>query len=326
MLMSTKCLLLEETGQKLYYTDRILTPEDGQVLVCLKAASLNHRDLWIIEGKYPNIKLPCILGSDGCGVYEGKEIVVLPGNNWGNNPNFQSKEYKILGMPGNGTFAQGIFVFPEQIYKKPKHLSTIEAASVPLSGLTAWRALVTKGDPKPGENILISGIGGGVAMFVFQFALALGLNVFVTSGHSDKINKAIAMGAMGGVNYNDLHLAKNLRSMSGGFDIVIDSAGGDNFSQLLTACKPGARMVMYGGSLGNISSISPQTLFWKQITISGSTMGTPNEFQEMLDFMDTHQITPNIDSVFTLEQGNEAIHRMKSGAQFGKIVLTINTD
>lgn len=324
--MVTKCLLLEETGQQLKYTEQILIPENGQVPVKLKAAALNHRDVWISQGKYAKIQLPCIPGSDGCGTYDGKDIVILPAIKWGTDPDVQSKEYQLLGMPGNGTFASHIYVYPEQIFSKPDHLTPAEAAAVPLSGLTAWRALMTKGRPNKDDKVLISGIGGGVAMFAFQFALALGMDVYVTSGDNEKIEKAKVMGAKNGLLYSDPHFAKNLTALSGGFDIIIDGAGGDNFSQLLASCRPGARMVMYGGSLGTINNMSPQAIFWKQISILGTTMGTPEEFQSMLNFIEKNKIRPQVDSIFPLSSGNEAMDRMKSGAQFGKIVLEINAD
>ncbi len=319
--MITECMVLKEIHQPLEFSKIELLAKDGQVLVENKASALNHRDLWITKGQYANVQLPCILGSDGSGVYEGRDIVYLPATGWGNNPIFQGRDYNILGMPSNGTFAQHCFLYPDQIYLKPNHLSYEEAASLPLAGLTAWRALKTKGQAKSGENILISGTGGGVAIFVLQFAVAMGLNVYVTSSSEEKLRSAYELGAKNGINYKEDNLSKKLLAISEGFDIVVDSAGGPNSGQLLKACRPGARIVMYGGTAGDIQNFSPQILFWKQITLLGTTMGTPQEFEEMLDFVSKHKIKPVIDSVYDLRDVNQALKRMESGKHFGKIVI-----
>ena len=319
--MITECMVLNEIHQPLEFSEIELLAKDRQVLVENKASALNHRDLWITKGQYANIQLPCILGSDGSGIYEGKDILYLPATDWGNNPNFQGKGYNILGMPSNGTFSKNCFIYPDQMYHKPEHLSYVEAAALPLAGLTAWRALKTKGQAKPGENILISGTGGGVAIFVLQFAVAMGLNVYVTSSSEEKLHSAYELGAKGGINYKEENLSKKLLAISEGFDIVVDSAGGPNSGQLLKACRSGARMVMYGGTKGDIQNFSPQILFWKQISLLGTTMGTPQEFREMLDFVSKHKIKPVIDSIYELRDVNEALKRMESGNHFGKIVL-----
>lgn len=320
-LMTTDCVIQEEIKSPLVFTSKNIKPEDGEVSVKLNAASVNKRDVWISKGMYAKIQLPCIPGSDGCGEYEGSEVIILPSLQWGSSNEFQSKEFMVLGMPKDGTFANHIFIDPKLIYNKPKNLDYISAASLPLSGLTAWRALFTKAKPVKGDKILISGVGGGVATFVLQFAVKYGLEVYVTSGQDDKIAKAQSLGASGGANYKTADFEKSLLEMSGGFDIVIDSAGGPDFHKLLKVCNPGARVVMYGGTLGNMDKINPQLLFWKQISIIGSTMGTADEFKEMIRFIEQYDVQPVIDSVYPLEQANEAYQRMESGDHFGKIVL-----
>ena len=296
-------------------------PSDEQAVVEVKAASLNHRDLWIAKGQYPNIRYPLILGSDAAGLYEGREVVLQPGIDWGNDESHQGKDYQILGLPRNGTFAQQVLVEKDQIFPKPAHLRLEEAAALPLAGVTAYRVLFSRCKAKAGEKILVTGAGGGVALFCVQFALKVGLEVYVTSGSDEKIKKAIALGAVGGVNYKSGDWATDLKKIAGGFDIVIDGAGGAGFSQLVKLCNPGARIGIYGGTLGAVPDFSPQPIFWKQLSILGSTMGSDHDFSEMLAFVNKHEIVPIIDSVYNLEDGKEAFKRMESGQQFGKIVL-----
>lgn len=145
---------------------------------------------------------------------------------------------------------------------------------------------------------MVTGIGGGVALFAAQFALAAKADVWVSSGDDDKIEKAIALGMQGGENYKNIDWHKNLQQKSGGFDVIIDSAGGDGFSYLMDIANAGARIGIYGGTVGKINNISPQKIFWKQLNIFGSTMGNHQEFTEMLNFISTHKIKPVIDSIY----------------------------
>lgn len=320
-----KAIILEDLSQGLKYSeDYPFNAQAENVVVDLKYGALNHRDIWITKSLYPGISLPIILGSDGAGIYQNKEVVICPGLYWGNNERVQSDDFQVLGMPTNGTFAEKIEIPEEYIYAKPKHLSLKQAGALPLAGLTAYRALITKCKPQGGEKVLISGIGGGVALFAFQFALALGCEVFVTSGKQDKIDKAIALGAKGGANYKEENWTKELKKMSsGGFDIIIDSAGGDGFASLAMLTNPGARMAFYGGTVGNINNLNPRVLFWRQVNIMGSTMGSPKDFSNMLTFVEEHKITPIIDQVFDLKDAKDAFEKMDKGLQFGKLVLEI---
>jgi NADPH:quinone reductase-like Zn-dependent oxidoreductase len=296
------------------------SPDAGEVLVELKAAALNHRDLFVTQGKYAGIRLPIILGSDGAGICNGREVLLNPAMNWGDDPRFQSKNFEILGLPRNGTLAEKIAVPATQIHPKPAHLTWAGAAALPLAGLTAYRALFTKGRCQAGNRVLVTGIGGGVALFALQFAKAAGAEVWVTSGSTEKLERARVLGASGGANYKTPDWNKQLE-IAGGFDIVIDGAGGEGFGALLKLCKPGARVVSYGGTIGLVPNFSPQILFWKQLEVLGSTMGTPEEFGLMLDFVSKHQIHPIVDQVFPLEAGAAAFGRMEAGGQFGKLVL-----
>ena len=171
--------------------------------------------------------------------------------------------------------------------------------------------------------MLISGVGGGVALFALQFAVAAGAEVYVTSSSDEKISRAIALGAKGSANYTTENWHKTFVKTHGEVDIIIDSAGGNGFAKFLDIAAAGGRIVFYGGGQGLINNLSPQKIFWKQLSILGSTMGSDNEFTAMLKFVETHQIKPIIDSQFSIEQGRQAFDRMANGAQFGKIVITV---
>lgn len=335
-----KAVVLQEIKQTTSIQEvKIPTAGAGEVIVQIKAAALNHRDVFIQQGLYPGIKLPAILGSDGSGVVSvvgegvseewiGKAVIVNPSHNWGDNDGFYGKNFKILGMPDNGTFAEYLKVEAKYLTPKPAHLSFEAAAAVPLAGLTGWRALMSRAGMKAGDRVLVTGIGGGVALFVLQFAVAAGAEVWVTSGSDEKIAKAVALGAKGGVNYKDPNWAKNLITAtgcdrSGYFNVIIDSAGGPSFAKLIDVASAGASICFFGGTTGNITDVVPGKVFFKQLNIYGSTMGTEAEFADMVRFIATHEIQPIVDEIFPLESVEAALQRMESGSQFGKIVLTV---
>lgn len=323
------------TGQNLPLEVREIKkpkPVKDQVLVRLHYAALNHRDLWLQQDSVP--QQPVILGSDGCGVIEdvgedadplltGAEVIINPSLNWGNNPIVQGDTFKILGYPDAGTFSDYVCVSKKQIFEKPEHLSFEESAAVPLAGLTAYRALFSKARLRAKEKVLITGIGGGAALWAMQFAIAYQARVYVTSSSNEKIEKAKALGAIQGFNYTDAEWTKQAQKEAGGFDIVIDSAGGPQFSNLFDLMMPGGRIAIFGRTAGNIPDVPTRLLYWKQISIHGTTMGTRDEFLSMLDLLESRNLKPVIDQVFPLEQVNDAIERMKSANQFGKIVLKI---
>lgn len=296
-------------------------PGKNEVVVDLCAAALNHRDVYITQGLYPGVRTPCVLGADGAGIWRGKRVVIYPALDWGENPDYQGKNFRVLGMPEDGTFATQICIPRNNIFPMPEHLNWEQAAALPLAGLTAWRTVFSRCKLKKGERILITGIGGGVALMALQFAVAAGADVFVTSGSADKIQRAQQLGAIGGVNYRETGWEKSLKQMAGGFDVIIDSAGGDGFALFPGLCNPGARIGFYGGSLGKVNGLSLQPIFWKQISLFGSTMGSPKEFRAMLNYVQKHGIIPVIDSVFALSDGKKAFEIMANGTQFGKIVL-----
>ncbi|GAA4325173.1 zinc-binding dehydrogenase [Mucilaginibacter gynuensis] len=309
-------------------------PKAGEVLVQLKASSLNRRDWWITQGKYANISYPAILGTDGAGIvtevgegvdhdWVGKEVVLYPGYNWGNSEEYQANEFTAIGLPPyNGTFAEYITAPVEHLQFKPLHLSFEQTASLPVAALTAYRALFVKARIKKGDTVLVTGVGGGAGTFALQFAVAMGCRVFVTSGSGEKIERARHLGAAAGVNYKAQDWAEQLKQLSGGFDIIIDSAMGDGFAKFLDVIKPGGRIVFFGGTAGgNLPELNGRKIFWRHISILGTMMGSPADFGAMLAFVNEHKLEPVVDEVFPLADAEIAIRRMDHSPQFGKLVL-----
>lgn len=344
-----KAIQLLETHQPVQYVDtQTPTAGPGEVLIHLKAAALNHRDVFIQKGLYPGMKLPVILGSDGAGiiaevgegvdpVWRGQDVIINCSLNWGDNPQFYGPNFRILGMPDNGTFAEFICIPAIYVHPKPAHLTFEQAAALPLTGLTAWRALMTRAALHPNgmpERVLITGIGGGGALSALQYAVAVGAEVWVTSGSDEKLEKAKLLGAKGGVNYREPDWVKTLMAQTGGgragssargyFDVIVDSAGGPGFAKLIDAAAPGGRIVFFGGTTGNITDIAPSKVFFKQLNIYGSTMGTDTEFKDMVRFVSDKQLVPVVDEVFPLADAEQALRRMDEGKQFGKLVLRNN--
>jgi len=317
-----KGLVLQKPDSYPVLKDFELEDDNSKVKVRMIASAMNHRDVWITKGLYPGIKYPIILGSDGVGEYKGKRVVLNPGQGWGGDEAYQDLNFHILGLPTNGTFAEEVMVIPHYIHEAPGHLSDVEAAALPLAGLTAYRALMVKACPKPGDKVLVTGIGGGVALFALQFASSLGLDVYVTSGSREKIESAKRLGAKEGVIYKDEDWIRQLAKINpAGFDIIIDGAGGSGFGNMMKVCNPGARMVIYGGTRGKIESLNPQLIFWKQISVMGSTMGSEKDFKNMIEFVNKYKIKPVVDKVFRFDQAEEAFGRMDAMSQFGKIVF-----
>lgn len=335
-----KAALLKKIGspeefRKNITVDEIPIPEikEDEVLISIKFAALNHRDVWIAKGAYPKINLPVVLGSDCSGIVHttgsavstfkpGDDVIINPGFNWGSKEDYQSKDFKILGMPDNGTLAEFVAVNQTYIYNKPLHLNFTQAAGIPLTGITAYRALFKKAKLKKEDNLLLPGIGGGVSSSALVFAVSIGANVFVTSGSEDKIKKAVSLGAKGGINYKNENWDKEIMEMSGNnINVIIDGEGGDTFTKCMELINYGGRIVCYGSTSGRSSNIPMARLFWKQLKIYGSTMGSPNDFAEMLNFINDNKIVPVIDEVFPLDNISEAFLKMNEGKQFGKIVV-----
>jgi NADPH:quinone reductase-like Zn-dependent oxidoreductase len=346
-----KALVLTEKGKPLVLREVAdLKAGPGEAIVRVHAAALNHRDVWIQSGQYAGLKYPIVPGSDGSGVvtevgYEaganeavafsglaagrsgewaGKEVIINPALGWGPQTGYQDPtNFRILGLPDDGTLAEYVRVPIGNLVEKPAHLSFEEAAALPLAGVTAYRALMIRAKVRAGEKVLITGIGGGVALFALQYALAAGARVYVTSGSDEKLSRAIAMGAKGGANYKNQGWAGSLRELAGGFDVTIDGAAGDNMNDLFDLAVPGGRVVFYGATRGNPSQLVARRIFWKQLDVLGSTMGSPTDFMGMVGMVREFRIKPIVDKVFSMEDGEAAFRWMDGGGQFGKIVVRI---
>lgn len=297
------------------------TPASGEALVEVVCASINHLDIWVRKGvRGGELKTPQILGSDA----SGKDIVLYPGTSCGRCEACQRGEetectsFGIFGMSRPGTFAQFISVPKANIFPKPRHMGPEEAGAFPLTFLTAWRMLVVKARLVPGELVLIHGIGGGVALAGLILAKALGARVIVTSSSDDKLKRAEKLGADYGINYK----TSDVRNCSEA-DIVFDAVGAATWPLDFHCVRKGGRIVLCGVTGGATAEINLRTLYWKQVSIFGSTMGSINDFKAMLEFVNTNKLKPVIDSVWPLEEIQSATRKMEEGRQFGKIAIQL---
>jgi zinc-binding alcohol dehydrogenase/oxidoreductase len=310
------------------------TPKAGEVLVAVKAAALNHRELWITRGQYPGmVPVPFSMGCDGAGVIEsvgegvderriGEEVVLYPGLNWGPDARFPAANFATLGMPGPGTIAEKIAVQAASALPKPAHLRFDQAAALALAGLTAWRGLFTKAGLKNAEKLLVTGIGGGVALFALQFAAKIGAQVYVTSGSEQTLARAIALGAKAGFNYKDEGWRKALPKATGGIDVVFDGAPASAYANYGRALSVGARVVVYGSTGGMQFPVNAPEVFLKNISIIGTNIGNLDEFKSMLSFVTEHRLEPLIEQSFALADAAAALKFLQDEHQLGKIVIT----
>ncbi|MEK3933936.1 zinc-binding dehydrogenase [Sporosarcina sp. FSL W7-1349] len=302
----------------------------GEVVVALRAAGVNRRDLYI-PGRRGDAKEALTLGSDGAGVVEsigegvsnvqvGDEVILNPSLRWYDNSDAPPEQFDILGMPDNGTFAEKIVLSAEQVEKKPAHLSWEEAAVLALAGLTGYRALVTKGQLQEGDTVFIPGAGSGVATFLISFAKNIGARVIVTSRSEEKRNKALELGA-------DLAIDTNSdwkQELAGEtIDLIIDSVGRATFNRSLDIVKKGGRIVVFGATTEDTVDFDLRSFFYGQYQLFGSTMGSREELREMLAHVERYQMHPVIDQVFDLEQALEAFEYVEESKQFGKVAFRI---
>ncbi len=332
-----KALYLEQAnGSDSVEVREVETPEPraGEVRVAIRAASLNHREMWIVRGQYPGMRVPATLGCDGAGVVDGvgagvsgveigSEVVLYPAQGWGPDRHAPAPDFGLLGMPHPGTIADYICVPADNLAAKPSHMSFEEAAAMPLTALTSWRALMFKGRLQPGETVLISGIGGGVATFGLAFAVAYGCNVYVTGENEEVLARAMAMGAKGGLLYTDPEWRRQIGKLTGGVDVVLDGAPAPSLPNYIRAIKPGGRIVIYGSTAGNEVKFNATDLFLKSASIVGSQVGDPQDFREMLAFVDQHKLRPVIERAYPLRESKEALLFLERQHQFGKVVVTM---
>lgn len=325
------------------------SPGPNELLIKLHAAALNHRDFFIRQHLYPGVSFKSPLLSDGCGtVVEvgpgcvsghllDRLVILTPFRGWASDPEgpedwsaFSTiggvEPYHHLGMAQNY-----IVVHESEVEPCPEHLGAVEGAAVPCCGITGWRALVTKsGNAVPGRNILVTGIGGGVALQTLLFGVALGCNVYVSSSSEEKISRARQMGALGGVNYKSENWERTLADMLPAerryLDAVIDGAGGNIIIKATDILKPGGVIVCYGMTVAPVMDWPMQAVL-KNIELKGTTLGSREEFKAMVDFIKDKKIRPVISRTVKGLDCVDAIDGLfediRAGKQFGKLVVEI---
>ncbi|MFL5925927.1 MAG: zinc-binding dehydrogenase [Gaiellaceae bacterium] len=293
-------------------------PGEGETLVELRAASLNHLDVWIRKG-LPSVPKPRILGADGAGVVAGTdERVVI-------NPAIVSNgRMHIIGETRDGTHAELIAVPREYVHPIPDGLTFEEAAAFPLVFETAYRMLVTRAGLQAGEWVLIWGIGGGVATAAMAIAKALGAHVIVTSSSDDKLARAVELGADATANHQSGDVVASVKEATGGgAHVVVDDVGEATWKRSLDAARADGRIVVCGATTGPNPPAALHRVWWKQLSILGSTMGTPEDFKGAYDLIEAGKARPVVDAVFPLAEARAAHERLEAAQQLGKIVLSI---
>ncbi|KAI0957910.1 hypothetical protein AcW1_006149 [Taiwanofungus camphoratus] len=356
---TTKALVVQKASQQgsTLYHDAVLQDRpipaltSGQVLVKMGAVAFNHRDLWIRKGQYPGIAFGSVFGADGAGTVVAsadhndpliqKRVFLVPMRGWDKDPDAPESTFAIMGggkVVPIGTFSQYVVVERNQVIVIPDHLDDEHAAAWPLGGVTAWRAAVVNAKVKNGDNVLITGIGGGVALLAMQICIARGASVYVTSGSEDKIRKAVSLGAKGGVSYRAEDWPTQLESMLKTNSIigdgrhrsgvallssVIDSAGGDIVNRTSKILKNGGRVVVYGMTAHPQVNFTMREVLKNQRLI-GSTMGSHKDLVDATNFLAENRIVPIVSHVLDgLEAADEGFELIKRGEQFGKIVLLV---
>jgi NADPH:quinone reductase-like Zn-dependent oxidoreductase len=346
--MPVRALTISAHGglDRVVYRDDVVAPEihsAGDVRIRLSAAALNHLDLFVVQG-LPGVTIvpPWVLGGDGAGVIEsvGSEVTgVAAGDRVVINPGISCHEcdycrageqslcvkFALLGEHRPGTFAEYIVVPAWNVRRIPAAISNESAAAFTLATLTAWRMLVTRAKVQAGEQVLIQGIGGGVALAALQIAKLRGARVWVTSGSDEKLAKARALGADETLNHKNVDVVREIRARTGkrGVDVVVDSVGVATWTQSLGALGKRGRLVSCGATSGPVVETDMRRMFWNQWTLMGSTMGNEAEFDAAVAELSAGRLAPPVDTVFPLADGRRAFERMSEQSQFGKLVLSI---
>ena len=340
-----KAVQIHEHGgaDKLRYEEAedpaLRSPRD--VIVRLRAASLNHIDLWNRKGLTGmQVEFPHILGADGAGVVEeagsevthckkGDAVCLYPPVGCGGcefcrtSRDYMCVRLRVLGEGMKGSYAEYVAIPGANCFPIPEGYGFEEAAAFPLVFITVWRMLVTNARLVPGEKVLILGIGGGVAMAALQIAKAMNTWVAVTSSSDEKLESAQRMGADHGLNYRKCDFTREIRNVTGkrGVDVVVDCVGGDSWAKSLAALVKGGRLVTCGATTGATPPTDIRRIFWNHLSIFGSTLGSREEFEQVLRFVEASGVRPVIDRTFPLAEAAAAQTRLETGQQFGKIVL-----
>jgi NADPH:quinone reductase-like Zn-dependent oxidoreductase len=299
-------------------------PGTGQVLVELRAASLNHLDLWIRKG-LPSVPKPRILGADGAGVVvsgdgftSGDRVVINPGHELGNG------RVAVFGEHSDGTHAELIAVPSSQIYPLPDGIDFEAAAAFPLVFETAYRMLATKAHLQEDEWVLVWGIGGGVSTATLAIAKALNARVVVTSSSEDKLARARELGADATFNHETDDVVAGVKDVTGGgAHVVVDNVGEATWKRSLEAARPNGRVCVCGATTGPNPPANLHRIWWKQLTVFGSTMGSQADFEAVYELVKSGRAVPVVDEVFALSEAAAAHERLEAGDQLGKIVLRI---
>jgi zinc-binding alcohol dehydrogenase/oxidoreductase len=292
----------------------------GEVIVELRSAALNRRDLLVANGTYP-YPMPLVPGSDGAGIRRdtGEEVVINPGLDWGSSEDAAGPDFEIVGGPDDGTFAELVAVPAANVHPKPARLSWEEAAALPLAGLTAYRAVFSRGRLHGGERVLVLGAGSGVSTFAVQLAAQAGAEVLVTSSSDEKLERAHDLGADAGVNYATEDWVAWVQDR-GRVNLVIDSVG-STWPQSLDCLLPGGRCVVFGATGGTEVSIPVRPFYFEQRSLLGTRMGSPEDFAGLLAAVGRGTWRPVVDSVRPLAEAAAALGDLEAGRHFGKLVL-----
>ena len=334
--------------EQLRFRDDVAEPSlssAGDVRIRLRAAALNHIDLWTVRG-VPGVQIvpPWILGADGMGVVDavGDSVTdVTPGDTVMINPGVSCRNceyclsgdnplclrFGVLGEHRPGTLAEFIVLPAANVRKVPSSTAPESAAAFSLAALTAWRMCMTRARVVPGDDVLIWGIGGGVAQMALAICKAIGAHTWVTSGSDEKLERARALGADELLRHGPgIDIGREIRARTGkrGVTVVVDTVGTATWSQSLGALGRRGRLVTSGGTSGHLVETDVRRLFWNQWNIMGSTMGSDAEYDAVVAEFVAGRLVPVVDSVHTLERGADAMARLESGRQFGKIVVRIS--
>jgi NADPH:quinone reductase-like Zn-dependent oxidoreductase len=322
----------------------VRAPND--VRIRIRAAALNHLDLFVIEG-LPGVVItpPWIMGGDGAGVVDdigsavkgirrGDRVIINPGISDRTCEYCVKGEeslcikYKLLGEHVPGTIADYVVVPATNVRIIPDSIPWDVAAAFTLATLTAWRMVVTRARVQRGDNVLIWGIGGGVALAAMQIATMLGATTWVTSGDDDKLQRARSLGADETLNHRTQDIAKEIRARTGkrGVDVVIDNVGKDTWARSLQALGRRGRLVTCGATSGPLVETDIRRMFWNQWSLMGSTMGNDDEMDSITQHLREGRLLPPVDSVHAIEQGADAVRRLASGKHFGKVVVRVSED